>query len=170
MKVIFLIFSLTFTLNVSAQDSTKVDRFQKTDEVLAEIVKKAIVLAEKTGEFVITQAPLLLQEFYRWHIAKYILLALIWFVIFLLVQKLSLLFSYRHEDLIPQGKKEYYVKQRDGRFHFSDPRYGDTDAYVSSVCIRVASFFFLIGVAVSLYKLVFILVAPKLYLIEYFLK
>ena len=61
---------LAFSLSTNAQDSTKVDNFQNTDEVLAEAVKKALIVAEKTGEFAIEQAPLLLKEFYAWHITK----------------------------------------------------------------------------------------------------
>ena len=61
---------LAFSLSTNAQDSTKVDNFKKTDEVLSKVVEKALNVAEKTGEFAIEQAPLLLKEFYSWHIAK----------------------------------------------------------------------------------------------------
>jgi len=75
MKKLILLIVLAFSLNINAQvkDSTKVDSFQKTDEVLSKVVEKALIVAEKTGNFVIEQTPLLLQEFYKWHITESIL-------------------------------------------------------------------------------------------------
>lgn len=43
------------------------------DSELAKLVKKGIEVAESTGDFVIEQAPILLKEFYRWHIASEVL-------------------------------------------------------------------------------------------------
>ena len=40
------------------------------NQVLSKAIEKGIELAEKTGEFVIDQAPDLIQQFYHWHIAK----------------------------------------------------------------------------------------------------
>lgn len=171
MKKLFLTLVLSISLFANAQkDSTKVDNFQKTDEVLSEVVKKALTIAEKTGDFVIEQAPLLLQEFYKWHICKAVFMALLFLGIFLLVQKLSRLLSYENEELIPKENKEYYYKKRDGRFYYSSYGDGDSESYAFSIGMKIASYFSFIGVAVWLYDLVFILVAPKLYLIEYFIK
>ena len=47
------------------------------ENTLNEILKKALEVAEKTGEFAIEQAPLLLQEFYMWHITESIILCLV---------------------------------------------------------------------------------------------
>ena len=44
------------------------------EKQLAKVIEKAIQVAEETGQFVIDQAPDLLQEFYKWHIAKSILM------------------------------------------------------------------------------------------------
>lgn len=170
MKKLLTLFILAFSLSTNAQDSTKVDNFQKTDEVLAEVVKKALLVAEKTGEFVIEQTPLLLQEFYQWHICKAIFMALSCFGIFFLIQRLSNLLSFSDEKMIPEENRKSYLKKRDGRFYYSPYRDGNSEAYVFSIVIKIVSYFTFIGVAVFLYDLVFILVAPKLYLIEYFIK
>lgn len=172
MKKLVLLFILAFSLGINAQvkDSTKVDNFQKTDEVLAEVVKKALTVAEKTGDFVIEQAPLLLQEFYQWHICKAIFMALLWFGIFFLIQRLSNLLSFSDEKMIPEENRKSYFKKRDGRFYYSSYINGDSEAYAFSIGIKIASYSTFIGVAVFLYDLVFILVAPKFYLIEYFIK
>lgn len=167
---LFLALSISFLGNATETDSTKVDSFQKTDEVLSKVVEKALNVAEKTGEFVIEQAPLLLQEFYQWHICKAIFMALLWFGIFFLIQRLSNLLSFSDEKMIPEENRKKYFKKRDGRFYYSSYRDGDSEAYAFSIGIKIASYFTFIGVAVFLYDLVFILVAPKLYLIEYFIK
>lgn len=171
MKKIFLTLVLSISLFANAQkDSTKVDSFQKTDEVLSEVVKKALAVAEKTGNFAIEQAPLLLQEFYAWHICTAIFMALIFLGLFFLVQRGTNLFSYKNESELPQDKKEYYHLKKDGRFYFSDYRDGSSEAYGICLIFKILSYFSFIGVIFWIYDLVFILVAPKLYLIEYFIK
>jgi len=109
------------------------------EKQLAEILEKALAVAEQTGEFVIEQAPLLLQEFYRWHIAKYSLGIFLSLVSFVLIYKFSKFMVKRTED-------------------------------ESAILINGLSTFPLITITAFIYKLLFILVAPKLYLIEYFLK
>lgn len=163
------VFVLTSNFSFS-QENKETDNFKKTDEVLSKVVERALNVAEKTGEFVIEQVPLLLQEFYQWHICKAIFMALLWLSIFFLIQRLSKLLSFSDEKMIPEENKKYYFKKRDGRYYYSSFRDGDSEAYAFSIGIKVASYFTFIGVAVFLYDLVFILVAPKLYLIEYFIK
>ena len=141
---------LAFSLSTNAQDSTKVDNFQKTDEVLAEVVKKALTVAEKTGEFAIEQAPLLLKEFYAWHITKeslgVLLSSILLFIVYRLYKKLK---KYQNEESLDLADAEYFF-----------PLVG----------IYCGFLFFAITLIVDLYDLIFILVAPKLYLIEYFVK
>ena len=50
---------------------------RKTDEQLAEILKKGLEAAEKTGNFVVEQAPDLIQQLIVWKTCEYILLILI---------------------------------------------------------------------------------------------
>ena len=45
----------------------------KLEQQLGTILEKALNVAEKTGDFVLEQAPQLLQEFYMWHTSKFIL-------------------------------------------------------------------------------------------------
>ena len=133
-------------------------KLSKTDELLSEVVKKAIDVAEKTGNFVIEQTPLVLQEFYRWHIASDI----IGIVICILLFTLSI--------VIPR----IWLDKEKGTY--SDcwffGKYGDSDgwgggAWFAFAICNVFSIFFLFR---CIYDLVFIVIAPKLYLIEYFIK
>jgi len=41
------------------------------EELLKPIIEKALKVAEQSGEFIIEQSPLLLQEFYKWHTTKH---------------------------------------------------------------------------------------------------
>lgn len=172
MKKIILLIVLAFSLNINAQvkDSIKVDSFQKTDEVLAEVVKKALVVAEKTGNFVIEQTPLVLQEFYRWHICSYILMILIFVIAQILISRVNRLFSYKNESELPKTNKRNYTLKKDGRWYYSDYSDGHSEAYGIASVAKILSWLTYIGVFINLYQLVFILVAPKLYLIEYFIK
>ena len=91
---------LVFSLSTNAQDSTKVDNFKKTDEVLSKVVEKALNVAEKTGDFVIEQAPLLLQEFYAWHIYS---------SIFFVFAGVMLWFSFKNYKLFVS--EDFIIKQ-----------------------------------------------------------
>lgn len=141
----------------------------ETEKQLGELIKKAIEVAERTGEFAIEQAPLLLQEFYNWHITKSIIIAIAFLIVKILVGRIGLLYSFKNKDKISEGlQKKYYLK-KDGRFYKSS--YGDhgSENYNITVVSKVISYFFLIGVALNIYKIIFIVIAPKIYLIEYFI-
>lgn len=149
---------LAFSLSTNAQDSTKVDNFQKTDEVLAEVVKKALTVAEKTGEFAIEQAPLLLQEFYNWHIAENSLGILLGFIVIIIGYNLRKIFGKKVEKDYEKDWDEVIIN-------------GYASENVSTILtIVITGVFGLITLIISAYNLIFILVAPKLYLIEYFIK
>lgn len=129
-------------------------------EQLEELVKEALEIAEKTGEFVIEQAPQVLQEFYMWEISKSVFFMILSVLIFLLGRYTPNLYLEKYDD----ERNDYdYIK------FFS--RGGD-DVVIASVftcfCISLSSSIFLFFY--YLYNLIFINVAPKLYLIEYFLK
>ena len=64
----------------------------KLEEQLSKVVEKSIGLAEKTGEFVIEQAPQLLQEFYNWHIAE----SIIYLLLGLFILVLPILFTVKN--------------------------------------------------------------------------
>ena len=132
---------------------------KELDNQLAELVRKGLEAAEATGNFVIDQAPQLLQEFYRWHIANSIM-----GIVFPLI---ATYIMYRIFKMV--GREE------EGRYHETKifKRYYDVNdapfiitVFVSVIVIVVSLIVFFI----NLYTLVQILVSPKLYLIEYFLK
>jgi len=150
MKKLVLLIMLAFPLIVNAES------FKNTDEALSSVVKKAIVTMEKTGDFVIEQAPMVLQEFYQWHIISSILLIMLSVVIFLIGRYASYLW-------LSKEKSCWRFFKRYGE------EYSDTIilAWVT-FCISIIIAFVIFSL--HLYKLIFILVAPKLYLLEYFVK
>ena len=116
----------------------------KLEEQLSIILEKSLDIAEKSGEFIIEQAPLLLQEFYQWHTASHIMGSLL----FLLT-------------LIPFV---VFYKKADWE------SYNDTFNQAMSIVFGIFSIFTITVSIFNIYKLAFITVAPKLYLIEYFVK
>ena len=160
-KILFIALMIT-SLSFAQTDSTKVNNFQKTDEVLSEVVKKALIVAEKTGDFVIEQAPLLLQEFYNWHIASSIFGITLGLFIFLIGRYSPYLWITNKED---QGKNSSKFFKR----YTSNSYYDDsiTPAYIIFVITTIGS---IVILSINLYNLIYILIAPKLYLIDYFIK
>lgn len=136
MKKLFLILALSVTFLSNANETKDLS---KTDEVLAKAVEKGIELAEKTGNFVVEQAPDLLKEFYAWelwsNVSVIILMLFISYAIFFISKKV--------------------VESAD-----------DNILYI----INLFQILPLIFLCVSTYKVIFISVAPKLYLIQYFIK
>lgn len=164
MKKLILLIVLAFSLNINAQvkDSTKVDNFQNTDQLLSEIVEKALVVAEKTGNFVIEQTPMLLQEFYNWHITVAILGILSGIVTFLLGRYITNLWIGYNESQGDYSKK-FFNKYSESNY-YSEPL---IPADICFIIGSIASFFLITR---NLYDLLYLLIAPKLYLIEYFIK
>ena len=126
------------------------------EEKLQPIIEKAIVAAEKTGEFVIEQAPLVLQEFYRWHLAEHIFLLVIGILLCSLMFIAKPFLPYEEEK---RRSINYLGKKVEVDFGIPAYVFG-----LTSFLIGIIMFF------VNLLPIIKILVAPKLYLIEYFLK
>ena len=88
MKKLFLTLVLSISLFANAQKSET----SKTDEVLSKAVEKGVELAEKTGNFVVEQAPDLLKEFYAWelwsNVSVIVLMLLISYVIYFISKKI----------------------------------------------------------------------------------
>lgn len=158
MKKLFLtlMISLTFILSINAIpiDSTAVDNFPKTDKVLSVIVQKATIVAEKTSDFVIEQSPLLLQEFYNWHIWSNILFILLSILLFLIGRYVPYIW------LRP-------INKTDDIIFFN--KSGDGDGAAAWGTFVLTSLISLSIFLKYIYKLIYILVAPKLYLIDYFI-
>ena len=128
---------------------------------LAELVKKGIEVAETTGNFVIDQAPLLLQEFYRWHIIKNVFIIIAMTLVLLIIWK---------------GFKALGKKEKPSRGYNNYAKiFGKYYEKVSGALILIYGIIYGGGTAlafllISVYNIVFIITAPKLYLIEYFIR
>lgn len=142
------------SLSFAQKDSTKVDNFQKTDEILSIVVKKALTVAEKTGEFAIEQAPLLLQEFYNWHIWSNILGIILGLLLCFLGYKIPFLFTTKESNY---NDYKYFNRYCDDYFF----------PYLNFILFTISGVIFIFP---CIYDLIFILIAPKLYLIEHFIK
>lgn len=120
----------------------------KLEETLGTILEKALTLAEQTGEFVMEQAPQLLQEFYAWHTAKAIFMGITFLIVTLILVYLSKRChkGYKNADYSDEGP-----------WLFGE---------VFSIAGVVLFFCFTMS---EVYTLVYINVAPKLYLIDYFM-
>lgn len=129
------------------------------NDQLSKLLEKAIEVAEKTGDFAIEQAPLLLQEFYSWRIASNIFGIVLALLMCYIPYILRLCISKKEEE-------GFFDEKILGRWFETDEI-----PFILWCVLGVVSS--LIGVIVflcSVYELIFILVAPKLYLIEYFIK
>jgi hypothetical protein len=162
MKKLMMLMLLFTTISVGTFGQVVMDvqteevATKSLEESLEFVVAKAIEIAETTGEFVIEQAPLLLQEFYAWAIMSAIF-NMIWL-------PLAILLIYGFRKSCPVDERHGYGLSFYGKIineGFAIPGH----IFGSLGIITGAIFFF-----VSVYKLMFILVAPKLYLIEHFIK
>jgi hypothetical protein len=145
-KILSMCLLMITSLSFAQTDSTKVDNLQKTDEIISVVIKKALTVAEKTGEFAIEQAPILLQEFYNWHICANIFYIVLGLVLIIFGIWLSL--------KVKKYKDVNYIIDEPGPFF----------------ALFIPALIGLLVALPSIYDLIFILTAPKLYLIEYFIK
>jgi hypothetical protein len=126
------------------------------EEQLKPIIEKAMAAAEATGEFVVDQAPILLQEFYTWHTALHALGCFI-----------SLFFMFG----LPLIMRAIAQKETEGSWTINF--LGKTiDDELGIAFYIIGGFSFIIGVImffIDLAGLIKITVAPRLYIIEYFL-
>lgn len=132
---------------------------KQLDEQLAELVKRGIEVAESTGNFVIEQAPQLLQEFYRWHMVSNLMGIAIELVLMFVAFKFFKMCGSKEED-------NYNGTKLLGRYY-------ETDEFPFFVlCVICLGVLLSIGICFikDLFDLFYLLTAPKLYLIEYFTK
>lgn len=126
---------------------------KETDLRIGKLIEKGIEVAEKSGQFVIDQAPDLLKEFYMWHIAQNVFGILLGIILLLASYKVIKMFGENESDW--DTDLEIFGK------------------HIGFGVILTSAFIALFGIIfffASLYQLIFILVAPKLFLIEYFVK
>lgn len=125
----------------------------KTDEVLAQVLTKALEVAEKTGQFVIEQAPDVVQQL----ILYYTVLYWAYIAFGLLVLAVGMTLSVRSfKSALARAEKHDYKDADDfGQFWF-----GMLAGVVSSVAFL---FLFINNISAALK----ITLAPKVWLIEY---
>ena len=137
------------------------------EEQLSNIIEKSLIVAEQTGQFVLEQAPDIMQQFLAWQFWYHLFLM----VIFLL---LTIFVPYTLKQAMSsksEGENDSYIKRK-GRYWVKDrSSYSDSsEIYSIYIGFKLLSLLFLIGVVVNLSKVIYITVAPKVYLIEYFIK
>ena len=120
---------------------------KETDQQLAEILKKGLEAAEKTGNFVVEQAPDLIQQLIVWKTCEYIFLILI---------SIAFLFSIYK-----------WCKSAIKRYGNLDNFFGEPEVIVFSIYSIVVILIFVIALFQSFFNLLQILLAPKIWLIEY---
>jgi len=143
----------------------------EVENQLAELIKKGIEVAEKTGEFAIEQAPLLLQEFYMWHIAKALMFICVGIVVWLILRFISNLFGSKDPFKWVRNKGYSFEKEEDSVLIQGKYYRKGSDNYIGAMIFKYAGLLIFTAIFfANLYKILFITIAPKLYLIEYFIK
>lgn len=142
---------------------------QELESKLAEAVEKAIAVAEQTGEFVIDQAPDLLREFYTWAIVSNSIGIIIGAAFLFGMFKLSRVFGSGEIPKSEHTGRVYEHKAIGGRYFKRE----SFDGYVgmgSFLTCRILGFALGGGaMVIELTDLIKVIVAPKLYLIQYFI-
>ena len=128
----------------------------KLEEQLAKVVEKAISIAEETGQFVIEQASDLIKEFYRWEILGNLFWVLLPLLLFYITRRIILSFPKNKEYEDVRWDEIVYKGRVYDRFTLIFPQ-----VLIGVICAIVS--------VIYLYNLMFVLVAPKIYLIKYFL-
>lgn len=141
--------------SINVVTSATVDNFQETDQVLAKILNRSLEVAEKTGNFLIEQAPDVLKEFYAWHTAEAIFTILIGILIFVLGRNIPRLWMVKGKPADRWETQFFNLKGREEE---------GVAAWIIFASLAIAS---LVTTLIGLHDLIYILVSPKLYLIDY---
>ena len=124
----------------------------ETDKQLAEILKKGLETAEKTGNFIVEQAPDLIRQLLIWKTVEY--------SIYVIMGISLIIYFHRWTKKVTKEMKE---KKDDYEDYFMSS--------FSNILIAVGQISFLIIgivlIAANLHSLIQIVFAPKIYLIEY---
>ena len=124
----------------------------ETDKQLAEVLKKGLETAEKTGNFIVEQAPDLIRQLLIWKTVEYSVCVIIGISL--------IVYFYRWTKKVAKE-----IKENEDNFE---------DYFVGSIANVFIAFgqltFLIIGmilIAENLQELIQIVFAPKIYLIEY---
>ena len=124
----------------------------ETDKQLAEILKKGLETAEKTGNFIVEQAPDLIRQLLIWKTVEY--------SIYVIMGISLMIYFHRWTKKVTKEMKE---KKDDYEDYFMSS--------FANLLIAVGQISFLIIgivlIAANLHSLIQIVFAPKIYLIEY---
>jgi len=126
-------------------------------EAIEKILLKALQVAETTGEFVMEQAPELLQEFYMWHMA----ISIFW-ILFAIGTSFLIIFILKTIFKVDITKTSYYNK-----YYWSN--IDDEYSIAAHTFTGIYLFMMLTLFLINTMNLIQIWIAPKLYLIDYFL-
>lgn len=128
------------------------------EKQLVILLSKAMEGAEKTGQFVIDQAPDLLKEFYMWHLSINIFTIFTCLVLIFIYYMFGKGISQKEEDV-------YYDVNVFGRWFDADR--GET---VTMFIIGMLGLIIILPLILSsILNIIQIIVTPKLFLIEYIL-
>ncbi|MBL4654172.1 MAG: hypothetical protein JKY53_15110 [Flavobacteriales bacterium] len=115
------------------------------EKTLQKVLEKSMEVAEQTGEFIIDQSPEILEQFFMWHLVSHI-------------------FGFIISLILPIGFVWLF------KFGFSE-KAEENDTQVISWMLggigAIVTFLFLCD---NLNQIIFISIAPKIYLIEYFIR
>lgn len=130
------------------------------EKTLQKVLEKSIEVAEQSGEFIIEQGSDLLQQFFLWHTVKHSLGMVMWLLLLFALTRIMRIWG--KEEPFSESHHEKSTKYL-GRYYGEDGIIACVFFSIIGGGFCVSSFF------ISVYRLVFILVAPKLYLLDYFL-
>ena len=124
----------------------------ETDKQLAEILKKGLETAEKTGNFIVEQAPDLIRQLLIWKTVEY--------SVYVILGISLIIYFYRWTKKVSKEMKE---NEDDFEDYFMDS--------IANILIAIGQLSLLITgiilIAENLQDLIQIVFAPKIYLIEY---
>ena len=124
----------------------------ETDKQLAEILKKGLETAEKTGNFIVEQAPDLIRQLLIWKTVEY--------SIYVIMGISLIIYFHRWTKKVTKEMKEKKDNYED-YFMSSFPNLLIAVGQISFLIIGI------VLIAVNLHSLIQIVFAPKIYLIEY---
>ncbi len=124
----------------------------ETDKQLAEILKKGLETAEKTGNFIVEQAPDLIRQLLIWKTVEY--------SVYVILGISLIIYFYRWTKKVSKEMKE---NEDDFEDYFTDS-FANILIAIGQLSLLIIG---MILIAENLQDLIQIVFAPKIYLIEY---
>ena len=124
----------------------------ETDKQLAEVLKKGLETAEKTGNFIVEQAPDLIRQLLIWKTVEY--------SVYVILGISLIIYFYRW---IKKVSKEMKENEDDFEDYFMDS-FANILIAIGQLSLLIIG---MILIAENLQDLIQIVFAPKIYLIEY---